>query len=575
MNSRMRLCAISAMTAGLLGGLSPSALAQLTDQTTTANPSRVQEQLGGAVFDPRVMPRVEVREGVLQQAPAGAEKINFKLDRLNIEGVSAYDQDELNSMVADKLGQTITLAELYAIAADITRKYRNDGYILTQVVVPPQTIEGGTARLQVVEGYIGNVEVRGNGDHIEDAVQLARGYALLVQGQSAALNVRQLERALLMINDIPGVSARSILSPSESAAGAADLLIMVERDTFEGQFSLDNHGSRYLGPVQVGAAAISNGLLGLNERVSAQMAYAPDEDFHDELVYLGLGYAMPVWKYGTMLDIAVDATETDPGYTLDAFDVKGSSRHVSIGMSHPFARTRNFNLTGRFSFDWRNVETKNNVENPRKDNIRSVRAGGRVEFIDSLMNVAYNILDVELAHGLGIMNASTDRDTNVSRPGADSDFFKMEAEYQRLQRLTSKVNVLLGVKGQWSDEALFSTEEFGVGGVSYGRGYDPSEIIGDDGIAGKIELQWNNPTAPTLIEHYQLYSFFDAGTVWDKDATTSDLKQETATSAGFGVRADLTPSTQTGAFVAWPLNRRVETQGDSDPRFYLNVSHKF
>lgn len=556
--------------------ISPEAHAQLNAQTRSANPGRVEEQVGGrAEFEPRVMPRVEVRESPISAAPAGAEKITFKLDRLNIEGVSAYPQDELGNVFADKIGQTITLADLYAIAAELTRKYRNDGYILTQVVVPPQTIDGGAARLRVVEGYIAQVDVRGEGDYINDAVTLARGYSVLVSADSAALNVRQLERTLLMINDIPGVSARGILSPSETTPGAADLLVIVERDTFEGQVSIDNYGSRFLGPVQFGLAAAENGLFGINERISGQFVYAPDEDLADELLYLGAGYDMPVGTYGTMLNVTANYSNTEPGYTLEQFDADGDSRFISVGFSHPFVRTRNFNVTGHASIDWRNVDTDNNIEADRKDHIRAARVGTRVEFIDTLMNVAYNVFDIELGHGLKVLNASTDTDTNVSRPGADWDFFKMEAEYQRLQRVTSKFNVLFAVKGQMADEALWSSEEFGLGGVNYGRGYDPSEVVGDDGIAGKIELQWNQPAKLAALENYQLFGFYDAGVVWDKDATTLQLKREELTSAGFGVRADFTSATQAGAFIAWPLNRDIATQGDDDPRFYMNVSHKF
>lgn len=560
---------------GLVAG-SSAAFAQLADQTRTASPGRADEQIGaGAVFEPRVMPRVEVREAVIASAPAGADKITFRLDRLNIEGVNVYPQDELGNLFADKIGQTITLADLYGIAAELTRKYRNDGYILTQVVVPPQTIEGGTAKLSVIEGYIEGVDVRGEGTYINDAVVLARGYSALVRADSNALNVRQLERTLLMINDIPGVTARGILSPSETTPGAADLLVIVSRDTFEGQISLDNYGSRYLGPVQFGVSVAENGLLGLNERITGQIAYAPNEDFSDELSYFGVGYDMPLGTFGTMLNASASYTNTEPGYRLEQFDVDGDSRFISVGLSHPFVRTRNFNVTGRTSFDWRNVDTDNNIEADRKDHIRAIRVGSRIEFIDSLMSVAYNVFDIELAHGLKVLGSTTDSDVNVSRPGADWDFFKMEAEYQRLQRVSSQVNILFAVKGQVADEALWSSEEFGVGGVSYGRAYDPSEIVGDDGVAGKIEVQWNQPTKLSLLHNYQLFGFYDAGVVWDKDATTAKLKREELTSAGLGIRADFTPATQAGAFLAWPLSRDVETQGDDDPRFYMNVSHKF
>ncbi|MGA4816816.1 POTRA domain-containing protein [Pseudomonas aeruginosa] len=48
------------------------------------------------------------------------------------------------------------------LANRLTAKYRQDGYLLTQVVVPEQSIEGGKVRLQVIEGYLEHVQIKGN-----------------------------------------------------------------------------------------------------------------------------------------------------------------------------------------------------------------------------------------------------------------------------------------------------------------------------------------------------------------------------------------------------------------------------
>jgi hemolysin activation/secretion protein len=151
----------------------------------------------------------------------------------------------------------------------------------------------------------------------------------------------------------------------------------------------------------------------------------------------------------------------------------------------------------------------------------------------------------------------------------------MEVEAQRLQRITSDINLLLGVRGQWSKDALLSSEEFGVGGINYGRAFDASEIVGDDGIAGKIELQWKQPVEWNLVQDYQVFGFYDAGTVWNDDATSTDLDRETITSAGFGVRTEFMEETSVDLTVAFPLNRDVATQEDDDPRIYFGMSRRF
>ena len=546
---------------------------QAQQQTTTAAPGRVQEQFQFEGVPSRPTPNIEVRELAIQGAPAGAEDVSFRLDNLVIDGAVSYSDAELKSVYEDKLGQTITLAELYGFAAQMTRKYRNDGYILTQIVVPPQTIENGTARLQVVEGYISQVRVEGEASPY--AAELINDYASQVRTDGRALSVAELERALLLINDLPGVNARAVLAPS-AEVGAADLQIVIERDMVEGIVSVDNFGSRFLGPVQFTGAASLNSALGWNERFTLQTVYAPeDADLGFEMAYVGFEYEQPIFDKGTTISTYYNVAHTDPGYTLSQFDVEGRSENYGVTVSHPFVRSRITNITGRANLDFRDVESSNNFSSTIQDRIRAARVGARFDFLDRIFGVAFNALDVEYSHGLTHFGARTDGAANTTRAAAEPDFSKFTAELQRLQRMTSEVNLLIGLKGQYSNEALYSSEEFGIGGYNFGRGFDSSEIIGDSGFAGKFELQWNEPVNIDLFEDYQVYSFFDAGRVFNEDPVTNSTKTDTLTSAGAGLRLDFTADTQAALAVAFPLNRDVQTQGDKDPKVYVNLSHRF
>lgn len=546
-----------------------STIASAQQVPGSADAGRVDEQVRMPDELIQAAPKIEVREIAIKEAPAGAEKITFPINSLSLEGANAYDRQELETVYKEKLGKTVSLADLYGIAGDLTRKYRNDGYILTQVIVPPQTIEGGTARLQVVEGYVSNVTVQGN----DTGAELIRNYAARIQSQGRATNVKDLEHWMLLVNDLPGVSARGVLSPSPTQPGAAELTVITERDSLDGVVGIDNYGSRYLGKTQMNAALSGNNLLGLNEKITGQVAATPLDGLDPELAYVGLNYAQPIFGYGTILDLFASKTLTDPGFNLKQFDVDGKSDVLGIGLRHPFYRSRELNFTGRTTFDYRNVDSNNDIEPTRSDRIRTLRVGGRLEAIDSLIGVGYNIADIEIAHGIDILNASQEDDF-VSRPEADPDFYKVNAEFQRLQRLTSSLNLLVGLTGQWANNALYSSEEFGVGGINYGRGYDPSEITGDDGIAGKVEIQWTEPYQLPYFESYQLFGFYDAGKVWNKDATTSDEKNDSLASAGVGVRMNLPMQIDAGAMLALPLTRTPEVEDDSG-RVLFTLSKSF
>lgn len=550
-----------------------SAQAQITDsQRSIVDPTRAAEHfLSSDAFD-RGRSDIEVSKETVSSAPAGAESLKFTLMDLAIEGVSVYGGEDIADLYHDKLGQEISLADVYVIADALTRQYRNDGYILSRVIVPPQRIgKEGKVKLQVVEGYVSQVNVSGDE---ESALELVRRYAAKMQLEGP-LNTKQMERALLLINDLPGVQARSVLSPSTTEVGASDLTIIIERDNYEAALTLDNYGSRYLGPLQFGAFGNANSVFGQNEKITGQIVYAPGSGMESELNYLFLAYEQPLWDLGTKFVASASYADTDPGFDLDRFRVQGFSRNVSVGLRHPVVRSRNYNLETFAKLDLKDVDSKNILEQTRKDRLSVLRIGSDVEFSDRLISAAVNTFNFVLSKGVGLFGASDKADANKSRAAGDPRFTSLTVEAQRLQRISNDVNLLLAVKGQLSNNALLSSEEFGVGGSAYGRGYDGSEVVGDEGYAGKAEVQWNTPKDVFWLDSYQLYGFYDFGRVWNEDATTADLERESLASAGIGARLTFTDDIEGGAMIAKPLTRDVQTQRDDGLRAFFNVSYKF
>lgn len=563
----LRLLGSTLFVAGLMA--TTSALAQTV--VGPADVGRVQDRAVEPMITQPAGDLVTVEGPVMATAPAGAEKFMLKLSSVNYEGLSVYQPADLESIYAGKIGQEISVADVYQIAAEITRKYRNDGYILTQVVVPPQTIEGGVVQLQVVEGVVDGIAVEGVASDSERA--LIEAYAAQVKG--APLSTQKLEQAILLINDLPGVSARAVISPSATETGAADMRVVVERKDYQGVLSLDNYGSRYLGPLQGQASVSANSLLNMNERITVDLVYAPGGGISKELAYGDIAYEQPFGPYGTSLELKAALASTDPGYTLSQYDINGHSSSYSAKINQPIIRTRAFNWSTYGLFDVRNNSTQSNIDNTRKDYIRALRAGTELDFIDNLFTVAYTTMNVEVAQGLSLFGASDNGDADLSRAAGNPQFTKLNAEVQRLQRLSSNINLLLGVRGQISNDAMLSSEEFGVGGPNYGRGYDPSEIVGDSGFAGKAELQVTEPLATDWVRTYQVYGFLDAGRVWNEDATTAADQDMSVASTGFGVRTTLHTGTEAGMYVALPIGRDVEALGDQDPRVYFNLQQRF
>ena len=70
---------------------------------------------------------------------------------------------------------------------------------------------------------------------------------------------------------------------------------------------------------------------------------------------------------------------------------------------------------------------------------------------------------------------------------------------------------------------LFTSQQFYLGGAAFGRGYGSAEISGDNGIAGSVELRFDQKLSYRYLTGYQLYGFVDAGTAWNDGYSTATV----------------------------------------------------
>lgn len=135
----------------------------LTNSTAHAASSLdiLDRQRGQSIPEPLSKPKIKVTEdGALSGMSEGS---SFTLNSLAITGNTVFTTNELFAPYNNLLGNEITFVKLSGIAADLTKKYREAGYLLSRVVIPEQEVEqaGANIRLHVVEGYIESIQFTG------------------------------------------------------------------------------------------------------------------------------------------------------------------------------------------------------------------------------------------------------------------------------------------------------------------------------------------------------------------------------------------------------------------------------
>jgi len=159
----------------------------------------------------------------------------------------------------------------------------------------------------------------------------------------------------------------------------------------------------------------------------------------------------------------------------------------------------------------------------------------------------------------------------LSRQGANPEFNKLEYGLTRFQTLPEDFTVVTGLSGQIASGVLYSSEQFGFGGQAFGRAYDPSEIIGDSGIAGSVELRYSGIPVVRGISSGP-YVFYDIGKVWDDGGGS-----QSGSSLGGGIRLDSTFGLSGNVTIAEPLTRPLEDPSNGNgksPRYLFQMSYK-
>ena len=500
---------------------------------------------------PRVTDEGPLLEGDLRVSPDEAGARGVVLRSVVVEGSTVYSDEDLAHLYEGRLGQEVTLAEVFGIAEAITARYRNDGYVLSRAYLPPQTITDGAVGIRIVEGYIDEVRIEGE---VRGRRSLLDTYAGKLK-RSRPLSIRDLERYLLLFGDLPGITSQAVVSPAKDTPGAADLVIVVEDEAADGFVRIDNRGSEFNGPVQLWVGAGLNSMGGAHERTSAKFVTAGRNE--RELTYSEVGHERPIGTEGKTLYLRVSDTDSEPGHTLRALEVESKSQSLTLGTRNPLVRSRARNVSLHADVVVRKSETTIFGNRLSKDAVRFVSLGAQYDSADRLGGV--NQLGLDLDQGIGSLGASDEGSKDLSREKGRADFTRLRLTASRLQRLGGRWSLLARLSSQLALSKLLASEEFGVGGERCGRAYDPSEVTGDEGACLLAEVRYGHDLGAGALAGYQVYGFYDVGAVWRKDPGALE-KTADLSSAGFGVRFNFTDWLSGSLEAAWPQTGEADSR---------------
>lgn len=449
-------------------------------------------------------------------------------------GVQAVPRVEVEKTVYPFLGPYRTSGDVEKARIAVEELYHSKGYQAAVVQIPEQKVQKGVITLQVREGEIGRVRVRGS--RYFDLVEVKKAAPSLQEGK--VVNFEALNKDIVTLNQWPDRRVTPALK-----AGARPNTVDVDlsvKDTppLGANLELNNRYSPDTPELRLNGGASYNNLWQMGHTVGFSFQLAP-EDFNQTNVFSGY-YLAPIpaapWLrlmlQGTRQDSNVStlggAAVSGKGYNFGpkaililpgkkdfyhsfttGIDYKVYDQTVTTAGIPDLTPIEYYPINGTYSATWSG------------DGYETALTGG----------VTFNV------RGLG----SSPSDFDNSRFGADGNFIHFRGDISHERDLPGKMQFYVRVGGQATGDALISTEQASGGGVDTVRGFLESEVTGDNALFGTFELR--SPSLGTWIgkevTDWRLFAFGDVGYLALNKAPAGQTESFALASVGAGTRIKL------------------------------------
>ncbi|MBX3665603.1 MAG: ShlB/FhaC/HecB family hemolysin secretion/activation protein [Burkholderiales bacterium] len=470
----------------------------------------------------------------------------FTVNAFTFVGNTVYTERQLKQLTERFIDLQLNLYDLNRAADTVTRLYRETGFPISRAIIPAQKVENGIVRIEVIEGRLANISIVGNDRYSSEFISIFAGSL----PKNELVTVPRLERSLLLMNDLPGLSARATLAPGADY-GTTDMVIRTEEKPFAATISLDNHGRRETGETRLDIGFDINNPLGLGDQLSARII----ETRHNLLSFGRVAYSVPLTSEGTRFGTTHSRVRYDIGGEFAVLGISGEVTNTELLLTHPYVRSRARNLV--FGIGLRSTTSTQTTlgiqnQNSRIDLLNLSVLGSWVH-ADSATTSATLVLS-----GNGKDNPGNRQ--NAQRAKADIDVSHLRA---------ASKNWDLYLRGNWvlSSGALPDTEKFSLGGPGSVRGYRPSDLRGETGWVATGELR-RQFVAVNTVGMFNM--FYDWGAIKADGFTRYD----TLRSAGFGVSVFPHKHLRAKVEYAHPLSDRIS--GDSKRgRLWFTLTSSF
>ena len=517
----------------------------------------------GIQFSKPIIQQPSATQGMTSATPV--ENTVITVEAITITGTHAVSSAELAPLVLPWVGRKLSLSQLNEAANRITEHYRDLGYLVARAYVPPQVPVNGVVEIAVLEGNIGSIKLQNTSRLSESGLRKLASQVM----PGEAFNSNQVERGLLLIQDLPGVAAvNAVLQPGD-ATGTTDLMVDITGGPLvTGLLDFDNYGNSFTGAYRLGGTVYINSPFNLGDQFSIRSQLS-----NHRLYYGRIAYQTPLGSQGLNAGIAYGVSRYYLGRQYSELGANGTAKISTLFLSYPIVRTQLFNLTSSLTAEMRQLEDR--IDNLGIANEKTSRQlAATINASRSNHDIAWT---ASVTYSLGnlAIDSASERETDEISAKTGGHFTKLRYLGNGTLKLSDYWSITGTVNGQLASKNLDSSEKIILGGPDGVRAYPQGEGAGDEGYLLSAELRY--AFAQQELGQIQVGGFVDHGGVRINRNPFVDTANRRHLSA-YGVSLNWAPSNkvQVRASVARRMgSEAVQSDTDSTVRAWLQAVKSF
>jgi hemolysin activation/secretion protein len=497
---------------------------------------------------------------------AGAAPVNtLTIDEYAVKGNHLLSELDIDTAVYPYLGPGQTVQSVDAARAALQKAYADKGYQTVAVQIPPQHVTGGVVVLQVVEEPVGRLHVVGSRYFSLNKIKAQA--PSLAPGQVP--NFKKIKHDIIALNQWPDRQVTPTLQAGTQPQTVDVNLNVKDSLPLHGSLSLDNRYSADTTPLRIDGSLTYDNLWQRGDTINLAFQVAPQRTA-DALVFSG-SYLARLPNVDWLSLLLYGLTSNSDVSTVGSTNVVGKGQVIGVRALATLPGGTAFFQTLSAGIDYKHFDqfvTLSGASLPSPITYYPITASYGASWQGDSGTTQLDIGPTFNIRGFG----SNPQTFDNKRYDSESNFIYLRGDLSREQDLPRGLQVYAKAQGQISDEPLVNSEQFSLGGQDTVRGYLESEVLGDDAVAGTLELR-SPPLAQyvsPVITGWTVFLFGDAGEAKILDPLPEQQASFSLASVGVGTRVELADHLSGTVDVALPLITSVVTQADQ-PRVEFRV----